>query len=38
MKAKDGMQIPDAMQAAMSKRAELGLQPRDWALFTYVGR
>jgi CHAT domain-containing protein/uncharacterized protein (DUF2267 family) len=30
--------IPAAMQAAMAVRARQGLTPRDWALFTYVGR
>src|SRR5262249_47529315 len=31
-------QLPSAMQIAMSRRAGEGLSPRDWALFTYVGR
>jgi CHAT domain-containing protein len=38
LKANDGLQLADAMQIAMSKRARQGLQPRDWALFSYVGR
>jgi CHAT domain-containing protein len=38
VKANDGLRLPDAMQIAMSKRTREGLQPRDWALFSYIGR
>lgn len=37
-RAKAGTTLPDAMQAAMSKRAQQGIPPRDWAQFSYVGR
>jgi len=37
-KGSEPNQLPSAMQIAMSRRAGEGLSPRDWALFTYVGR
>lgn len=37
-KSSSNSDIPTAMQAAMAARAWQGLSPRDWALFTYVGR
>lgn len=37
-KSSSNSDIPAAMQAAMAARARQGLTPRDWALFTYVGR
>jgi CHAT domain-containing protein len=38
VKVNNGLRLPDAMQRAMSKRTREGIQPRDWAMFSYVGR